>query len=305
MSSIKLGLEGRYKLQAYNPVTKEMRESAWIKNLITDYALNLLCSGGAGFNSLQTWCGVGSSGTAPINSNTALGSQIGSRTNTKTYLADGNIGSPTYYQFRRDLWEFPLGGIVGNVAEVALFNTSTTATALTHSLVKDSGGTPTTFPVLSTEILYIIYECRVYPELTDIVSNITLGGTSYAYTFRATKIDSPTQSVLSYPMYGNSVACCRLFESNVIQPLTSVPAGSAVSATSLVVNSYISGTFERTVVFTFNPSTGNFATGLGAIHMIQQSSTDFGHAIYFNPVKVPKNNTKTLTWTVTYKLERV
>lgn len=302
-----MGLSGYFKMQAVDSATGKIRESGWIKNLITNYALDtVMATDGAAFS--PQYIGVGTGSTAPAFTDVQLTTPLGARTNTYIVLTSANIGSPTYYNYTQTRYTFPLGAIVGNVAEVGLFGSLSTATAYTHSLIKDGGGTPTTFPVLVTEQLFIIYELRQYQVLTDTTSSVTLNGIAYNYTIRSCDVDESGSIIRSGQGcgYPTGTAFCQAMQ-NAVSPaaLTAAPSGTTnIPPDSLVITAYTTGTFYRDVEFTWIPTTAVF--NWGGMRVFVPGSPNHMWALYFtSPTTVPKLNTQTMKFKFRFTLVRV
>lgn len=304
-TSITVGLKGLYKLGKKDKDGNIITETDWIPNLITNYGLN------SGFTSSfqYGWCGVGSGNTVPSFSDVQLVSPLGSRIQTVTAQANGNSGSPNYYYYRRRTFEFPLGSIVGNVAEVMLAASSSGATAFTRSLVKDSGGNPITFPVLVGEQLYVTYELREYFNTADATGTMVLKSISYPYLIRSCNI-AGTESLFSgggqtpAPEVPSAV---MLVSSETQQPNTSQPSDSgAVYPTSFSMAAYTNDTFYRDITYNWSPAVANFGGGIGAILVrAQTSNSQLKFAIYLTGAKIPKTNVDTFSITLRWQLTRI
>jgi hypothetical protein len=301
------GLCGYFKMQAVDSLTGAVRETGWIKNLITDYALNTMMStAGIGWN--PTFVAVGTGSTAPAFTDVQLTTPLGARTSASVILTSANIGSPTYYNYTQTRYTFPLGAIVGNVAEVGLFAGLSSATAYTHSLIKDGGGVPTTFPVLVTEQLFIIYEMRQYQVLTDTTGSITLNGISYNYLIRSCDVDTAASIIRlgqgsSFP---DTASYCQAMQ-NAVTPVATtgtVSGTTNVSADSVVVTAYTTGTFYRDCEFTWIPTAAVF--NWGGLRINTPAAPTYMWAMYFtSPTTVPKLNTQTMKFKFRYSLVRV
>lgn len=303
-AAIKVGLKGVYKLGKKDAAGNILAETDWIDNLLTDYGLN---SGFTGSYQYQ-FCAVGSGNTAPSFSDTQLVSQLGARSNTTTNTTSGNSGASTYYYFYRRTFEFPLSGIIGNVAEVGLFSGNTGANAFSRSLAKDSGGTPITFPVLSGEQLYVIYELREYRNQADVTGNLVLESISYPYLLRSCNIGN-TNSIFNggeSPATASSAAL-QVVENATTQPATGAPSSSgAVGATSNSIATYVAGTFYQDITYNWTPASAVFGTGIQAFLVrAQNTNSILKYAIYMTGAKIPKTNTKTLTITIRWAVTRV
>lgn len=299
---------GQFKFTKVNDTGVVTGETEWIPNLITNFYLDYVCSANSRNFENGSFLAVGSGNTAPAATDVALVSQIGSRTNNTTGAAIlANSGSPLYYSSWTKTWEFPLGAIVGNVAEVGVFTSASGSNAFTRALVRDGAGNPTTFSVLSNETLFVTYEVRFYPNLSDVSGTISISSVSYDYTMRASRADGATGNGLSSNVRGHSANgnAAAAYSTQTLPAVTASPAGTSFGTTSYSYDTYTSGTFTFRETLTWGPTEGNISGGIGLITFGKNSATSTsvngGWNMSFNP-KIPKLNTHTLTLTfdITY-----
>lgn len=291
------GLKGRYKFGKICSITGKVTETEWIDNVLTDYGVNYLFNTETvNYSAMLGYCQVGTSSTTPTQSDTQCISPLGPRIGTGTLEAQGNAGAATYYCYRRVKYSYAIGNVVGNVAEVCIHVSSTGPDAVSRALVKDTFGVPTTFPVLITEQLYVIYEIRSYPNLVDTTGSIVLNSISYDYTIRSCNVTGLSSLVTT----NNGAAVptnssqCEASDSNTLQPVTSEPGGARANPDALNTTAYSNGTFYKDKEFVWNPPTAVFGTGMGSILIRTYTAPAFQFALYFTSGKVPKLNTQTL-----------
>lgn len=302
-------LKGQYKLMKKSASGELLAETDWIPNLITNAGLNsAFAASGIRIENLTDYCAVGSGNTAPSFSDTQLVAQLGSRTNTTTSANHGISGSPEYYGYAIRTFQFPLSGVIGNVAELGLFSDGTGTNAFTRSLVKDGEGNPTTFPVLDGEQLFVTYELREYRNLADTTGSIVLEGNTYDYTIRSINVNT-TNSLLTL----TATAECAVYanqgtllahEADTIPPITGGISGTSTAGTSFTLGPYTADTFERAVSVTWGPAIANYTTGIGSIGVRTRNNGTYRYGIFFSP-KIPKTNTKSLSLTVKTAITRI
>lgn len=287
--------KGRYRLSVCGADGQAKRETPWFDNLITDNGLDLMYSGG-----YLSACAVGTSNAAPAVTDAQLGALLASTTNVSR--SDGkNIATSPYYLFQVATFEFGLGDVVGNVAEVGVGSNATNL--FSRALIEDSGGNPTTITVLSDEILRVEYELRVSIPEVDTSGTFDIDGTTYTWTGRASDIDS---SIWQLPGDGprTRVELVRFYEGG-ISSITGVPSGASNNSDSTTSDPYIDGDHAETFAAMADLSTANFAGGVGALWFrcgVFGSLTS-AFQIGFSP-KIPKTATEKLTVTVTHSWGR-
>jgi hypothetical protein len=302
-----IGCKARYRIQTKNSLTGEwMQDTGWFDNLLTNHFLNMVSSSISGIPSMFSHCQLGFGSTPPTATDLTLQSPHGTRTSTVDTPVYGNSGAPDYYSFHRRRFVFAQGAVVGNMAEVGIFNGASGSNCLSRALLKDVGGTPTTITVTAIEQVYITWEIRMYPVLTDFVGSVTISGTSYPYKLRSFGVNQAGYFEHAFAAFHNG-AMIQTLETNTVQSLTWNPPlalmGGYPSSVSMLT--YVNGTFYSQLQCTWGPTAGNFATGIGTI-MVRPEYTygDVpGFGIYFT-TKIPKDNTKqlVLTFRVTYSV---
>lgn len=291
--NITMNLKGRFRLLAVDADTgKERQLTDWFDNLITDAGLNRMGSG-----STIDFAMVGSGSTAPNVLETALVSQVASTSNNTGTINGINSADPTYYAYTRKTWRFNPGQATGNLSEVGV-GWSTTA-VFSRTLIKDSGGNPTTITVLANEYLDVQYELRANPPLTDSAFNVNISGVSYTCVMRSCSV-TYADARNSFPL-GTAVALVsNTFNighpralSGDIGAISGEPSGSSSDGENITSNGYAANSFSRTGSINFGLTQGNFAGGIKSLR--------FGYAglacmfqCSFTPT-IPKDSTKSLT----------
>lgn len=180
-SDSRIGVEGRYRLEAIDPSTKMvLRDSGWFHNIFTDIGMDAIGTGSS-FFAIR----VGTGTATPAVTDTQLqidGVQVGI-----VASANNNLVSPSapYWGGWRGVATSAIGGATGVWTEVGVFPSTTNTNARSRALILDSMGNPTSFPVLASEQLQVTYEFRHYAPTVDNPASITMSGTPYTATTRA------------------------------------------------------------------------------------------------------------------------
>lgn len=276
----------------------------WFHNNITDTGLNLCATSSARYNA----CQVGTGNATPTDSDTSLQTFLAG-TATRVNLGESTqVTTSPYYVQRYYRYDFATGAVVGNVSELMIGTASSGGSCFSRELVRDSGGSPTTVTVLSSEALRVHYKIRHYPPMDDVAGAIMISATAHDTVRRACNLTTAAGQAAwtpgadtasgAAPLIG-SASSPRLSTSDLASITTSIDgtgdSGSAVNA------SYSSGSFSRLSTFTWTTSQANqnsrrlyFRGGL-----IQSSGGIFGDCgcafqVRFDPT-INKNNTQVLT----------
>ena len=205
--------------------------------------------------------------------------------------SNSNAGASNYESKHTVTYEFALGAVVGNMAEIGVGWASTGATLFSRARIVDGGGSPTTITVLVTEILQATYRLTAFPTLTDSTSTFLVSGVSTTYVSRLASaanylnIGYSASELISNPQMD--------VRNGSLGAITGTPSGSSVAISAAASPAYIPGTYYRDSVFTAALAQGNLSGGISAVYF--QGSGAFGQ-ISFSPV-IAKDNTKTLSLT--------
>jgi len=291
-----IGLKAQYQLRILNADRSLKWESGWIPNLITDLGMDRIGNnGGAQF---APFCRIGTGTTTPAFTDTELVSQSAS---TATVITSSlvNAGAPNYETTASSTYEFALGAVVGNMAELGMGWTASTANTLaTRSRILDGGGSPTTITVLSSEILQVTYQMRTFPQITDSTGNVTISGVVYGYTARLLSAASAAGFRFeSSPL--NTVSTASAYTGSLGAITASAPSGTSTVLTSGVLQPYTNGTYFRDYTITAAIAVGNLAGGIKSIRttLAGSAGTWSNSQIEFTPA-IPKDNTKSFSLTL-------
>lgn len=240
------------------------------KNLILNQGLNRM-----GDNpDWLTWCQVGSGSTAPSVNDTSLVSRVAG---SLTLQSGQSIAqpSPPYYVARTNTYRFAAGVATGNLAEVGV-GWASTGSLFSRALVLDALGNPTTITVLSDEILDVTYQFRQYMPAVDGAGSVTLRGVVHSFVSRACAVTTAATNASNTGWFlqasGTSAGATggsldSAYTGGIGSETSTGPSGVNLPATSSSPSPYSSGSLSRDFVLFFNNSSGNNASGIGAIRI--------------------------------------
>lgn len=282
----KATVAGRIKCEAVHAVTGEVRVLAdWFNNLILDQGLNRI-----GTSDYFSACQVGTGNTAPANSDTGLVARVAGTTTLQASSIGANGGAP-YYGFALRTFRFPLGAAAGNIAEVGIGWGTTGSTLFSRALVKDLGGTPTTITVAADEFLDVTYELRLYAPATDtVVGPVTISGTDYTFTVRASQVTSasvwaPTNTGITNFVSG------AIFYNGAIGAITGLPSGVSGVASTITAQTYSNNSYQRDFAIFCDLNACNLSGGITALYF---QATMGAYQASISPA-LAKTSTKLLT----------
>lgn len=178
-----VGVAGYYTIEAIKPGMGVVR-SCRFKNLITDLGMDAL---GTSPQFLRMHLGTGTA--APSFSDTALANFGVNVSNNPGDQTAGKGPAPEYYGWMRLVWTSAVGGATGTWTEIGISDQNGNGNLRSRDLIRDPGGSPTSFPVLADEQFRGTYEFRMYPPLNDAAASIELSGTPYDTVTRALQIN--------------------------------------------------------------------------------------------------------------------
>lgn len=299
-------LKGEFRL-VLNEGTKRERSTPWFDNLVLDSGLNRLGLR-AGAPSIFANISVGTGTTAPANSDTTLQSFVASVANLNVDSAT-NLGASTYAGVVVVHHTFAQGAVVGNIAEVGIGWASGGGSLFSRARVVDGGGSPTTLTVVALDQLTVYYKLTNTPVVTDLASSVTISGTGYSYTCRLASAASFMNNMSNELSATEGLAIPTVNQSQVypststLGALTSTPSGSSLSpCTTAVSAAYTAGNFYIDNTYTWGPTAGNAAGGIGAMLLGNSNQTARFQWAFSTPI--PKDNTKTLTLIVRWAWSR-
>lgn len=263
-SSLEVGVCGIFTCRAIKPGVGVVRELTF-PNLITNLGMDAI---GSGLQFARMHLGTGT--TPPAFSDTGLTNFGVNVQNADPTSATGVAASSPYYGWTRLTWLSSVGGATGSWTEIGVSSQNTNGNLRSHALIVDSGGSPTTFTVLSDEQFQGTYEFRRYVPLTDNPASITLSGTPYDTVTRALRATSVSLGWAFDLMYQNHPdGFFKGASGGTDNNQTSLWTGSLASITSIypggtvispspgtATSSYTSGNFYRDTSTRWGASSG-------------------------------------------------
>jgi hypothetical protein len=292
-------LMGIFSWQLIHARTGHVRMSGSTRNIITDAAMNAI-GAGTQTNTMISQCAVGTGASAPAVGQNGLDAELARTTVTSTGDATLGNGAGFLYFWRQRVWLFTEAFANGNLTEMGVFQGAAGSLMWSRQLFKDGLGNPTVIPKTNTDQLKITYEYRIYPPQNDVVGNVLISGTNYAYTVRS---ENTNNDII---WGGSSGALGKLGDWAGGNPLagdvqtlgttqTSPPYTQSANSNTSVPVAYTTGTFYRDITHKWEPATGNFTGGGIGGFRISPSIAGVGlFQMSVNP-KIPKINTQRLT----------
>lgn len=289
---------GEWRFDVLDGKTRKVKRSTdWMPNLITDIGLDRIGSG----SSIGPFCRIGTGTTAPANADTQLVSQSAQTSTIVGTPSTLNAGAPDYQTTYTATFEFALGAVVGNMAEIGMGWASTGATLFSRARIVDGGGSPTTITVLASEILQATYRVSLYPTLTDSAGVVTLSGVNYNYTSRVYQAGFVRNINLGNWLGGTLSA--QAFDAAALASITATLSGPTSTLTAGTLQAYSNGTYQRDFTISAAIAVGNLSGGIDVIVTYLGNSLGpiFNTQTLFSPA-IPKDSTKTLnmTWRISW-----
>lgn len=291
-------LQGWYKIEKFLGPQEDgiLLETYEFPNLIVNSGLDFMCTtnGPWGTSSGGFYrCSVGTNNTAPAAGQTLLLGGVGS-TITKVDLGHTYVPGATPYVQRAVQYDFAVGDIVANIAEIGIGPGTYAVTSLmSRALVLDGGGSPTVVSVLVTESLRVTYYLRNYIVTTDTAGVVTIGGINYNYVVRAAGWNNLTWTGTGVPFPGGwnsntggtdaggvftghnltsagvtGTGVLGAFSTQTLATIDLLPAvtGGAVGCGTAAPQTYTSGDYYRDSIITIGLTEANTLTGgIGSI----------------------------------------
>lgn len=288
---LKYSLEGRYNLIVRDGKTLDVkRETGWFNNLITDTGLNRLGTGTPSNHAL-----VGSGSAAPSVSDTTMNSFVAATTTLASTIVNGVQATEPYFGWTRKTYRFAAGVAAGNLSEVGVGWGP--AAVFSRALIRDPEGDPTTITVLSDEVLDVVYELRMYPNLTDQEFELVIGGVTHECLMRAAIV---TTAAAWQPLYllnngavpVDSPVYSAYAYTGAIGTILQAPSGVFIGQDNgSNLTTYSNNSLKRTVTCYFDLGAGNHGSGIMSL-MLQQGYLALGtYQIQFTP-PIAKDATK-------------
>jgi hypothetical protein len=303
----KLGLQGFYKITVRGP-DGDIRRQLEFPNLITNLGLNGIGTDGT---SWMTKVALGTGTGAPAVGDTSLSGTVVQTTESiaSGQYTSGTVTGPPQYGYSRYSAVFTQGQATGTWTEVGIGRNSTTLWS--RALILDGGGNSTSLTIQAIEQLTVEYELRCYMNLNDVTGNVTISGTSYAYTIRPFNQLYPYWMVQGGWMYGAGTPSYAVAVYNgALNAAWVDPSGtsSTINGGTVTVAAYSSNSYTKVVTDTWPIDYGNLSGGVTVVmpFIIGDANNGGGGRNFkfgFNPA-LPKDNTKTMSLTFSYTWSR-
>lgn len=298
MPDTSVGMEGWFTLRAIRRSGRVTRERKFrvldpFHNLITNYGMDSL--GNRGSNQLFLRCHVGTGTTAPLITDVALANFHAAVSSSNPSSTFGNSGTAPYYGWRAHVWTSAIGAL-GNVilTEVGISHTTTTGNLLSRELIRDGGGSPTSFPLNDDEQLEVTYEFRTYVPMTDAEATVMVGSTSHDTITRALSatnatlwsIGATSSGSTNFDISGNFDNTA--YSGDLVDMESGSISGSLGNQTGSTTAAYTPGNHYLDASSTWGTGSGN-----GAIRTVKHARSCCRFQIQYDP-PINKTNTQTL-----------
>lgn len=255
--------------------------------IVTDAFFEALLTSVVSGADLTQYAEVGtgtSTPTAATETITTLGPRTGSRGSYSFSVSGGTIQESF-------LWTFPLGSIVGDITEAALFPVSVAGKASVASRIKDYFGNPIFVRVSALDSLQLAYRTTTVVNLADQTGTVVLNGVTHTYTLRPANWTTGISTQSNYFQFFGvpNLAAIAAYETQTLGSVTGVPAGTPSAGTVEAITAYVPNSKQRVLNFKFSQSQGNFPSKIGSIVLGANS----GYQISFSP-KIDKSSTNEL-----------
>lgn len=298
-----VGMSGMYKLIVHKgDESKPTQVVDWFPNLITDAGLNALGTMNNGI--IYQYCRVGSGSTTPLVTDVGLVAPVGVAVPDNNSLSSTGITTTApYYSWKRMGFKFNPGQATGNISEISVgWSSSTNTAAFSRTLITEEG-TPITITVLPDDYLTVYYELRLYPNMTDVVSTLDIGGTSYEVIARPAKVGLTDWNGfwIGYVVMG-TLTGAYAYDGTISNAFGSplYTQQSSISRINETYSAYATGDFYRDVSFTIPVDNCNFTAGIRSLLLYYGNNASI-YQYQFTPA-IPKtiNNTLRLTFRVSW-----
>lgn len=288
-------------------------DTGWFPNLITNQGMDWIGSPPPNYNVsygqqyIGTHCGVGTGTTAPAFTDTQLTSFLAmypatSSSNVVGFSSTAYVTGPPAYWSGIRTYNFAIGAVVGNIAEVGIGNTASTDTQpqlFTHALIL-VGGSPGTITVTSSDALVVYHEMRLYLDLTTNAYSFSISGVSYTGNYlRSIVTTIPNFALNVYYDINYGVKGYFAGYNGVVGTVTGSPTGSKYQVQGQTTKgTYTAGTYTLGMTCTINLSQINLSGGISAYTI----ETNHGTYQFSVSPAIPKTSLYTLTmnWNVSW-----
>ena len=294
--NITTSMSGEYQFTVLNADRTIARQSEWMPNLITNIGLDRF-----GQQAIYaTICRIGTGTTAAVATDTTLVAQVAS-TNVTPSASQVNLGTPNYESRSSVTYEFAIGAVVGNMAEVGVGWATTGATLFSRALIVNGGGTPTPITVLVSEILQVTYRLTLFPSIADASGTVVISGVSYSYTARMYNILNVIDArMLQGAPYGQ-LEFPTAFTGGLAANTATTVSGTSAAMGLCTYSVYTVGNYYRDYQYVAGVNQGNLTGGIKTLGVRWKDTSDnvvtYYHQVEFTPA-IPKTATNVLNLTM-------
>lgn len=266
--SLKLGITGEFEIFVIrNAGTAEEKTEncGRHKNKILDQGLDWWGNGAiTGFSSSWNGIAVGTGNIPPAAGQTQLSTPLAFHANANSGIFNAASTSAPYSVQYYAQTTFPVGAVVGNIAELGMLIDSTPAAngkLFSRALIQ-VGGSPGTITVTASDQLIVNYYCQVnFPDETSGSFTLTTDGTPSTITWQCLPWGLANRSGVGpgvpIAQWNDGFTNMSFLQANSsFLPVTTVSEPS--NAVSAVKGSYTNGAFN--VNFTVTVNAGSAAT---------------------------------------------
>ena len=290
MTSLTIGLSGRYKLETLGPDGEVRNSVDWFDNLITNLGLDLFSgmypakTGSSFYHCIMKVCSVGTATATPLVTDTQLGAHTATTGAQSSSVQTNDVPSRVFsYAITYD---FAVGAAAGNLSEIGVGYDTTSM--FSRALIKDGAGDPTTITVLADEVLRVTYEVRVNVP-TGIFTSVADGYT-FGIKAGAAAGTGPADRLAS------NISWVFFMDGAVGATIDDLPGGAALASYVPVAGAYTLGSYTLAATVSVPLSGAN-----GSILSLKWQFGPIYWQCSISPA-IEKDNTKllsigfTLTW---------
>ena len=289
MIKVKVGMAGYFKIDVIKPDGSIKELAPFQKNLILNQGLDN--------NLYKNYCHVGTGTSTPVVTQTGLDARVADVAGSGN--SSVNSGSAPYYTDSTQTFTYAVGTFNGEaLTEIGLGSTGLTS-LWSRSLIKDSGGVPTSITILNDEILVVTYTIRIIPPTTDVVTVVG----PHTCTVRATNVNSSGLWFMTFGSFFGSTAQFWAY-TNYTLPAIDGAIPSALFNSSYGGTLPISYPAARTGRYTISlgVNDANAANGISGLRVNNWGGCSFSAS--FSPA-IMKTSDDTLTLEIDITWDRV
>jgi hypothetical protein len=266
----KMGLKGEFRAILRDLNGRELYDTGWERNVITDEGLDLIPAGGH-----YSHMHIGSDGTAPTTSDVQLGAELGRNYTTDAGGRDQGL-APLYEVWNTRVARFDQGVGTGTIRELGINNSNYVSSPTYPLFSRVTFSTPIVKG--ADNILDCFYKLTLYPPITDVVQVINIGAEPYNTITRGQRYlntaygASPWSSMNFNRSFPTSWSA---YDGILGATVEDTPAGNAATyfGSSYWYDAYIPGTYYRDCHTRTGLDNCNLAGGIRTVAMYANGGT--------------------------------